>query len=174
MGFTIYTLQQVTERYRTVHGAGDTTETVEVALPEIVVPAGTEVIYEPPGLDRFSAEPPARSILLADPHGTASTEQILAAFPAILDAKYNKLWQAAHDYEQRFISGVGLAILSLGVAKGKPKALAVADWSNGLWMNYYYPRKAGVTIAADPDCDFSAAGSMPYGVPELAAEVYGG
>ena len=171
MGYTIFELPQVTPRFRTVHGANGL-EQVETALPALVIPPGCSVLYQPAGLDRFSANPEQRRILLANPTGSATMEQVLAAFPTVLDAKYSRLWQAAHDYEQRFISGVGLAILSLGVSLNRPKAVAVADWSNRLWMEHYYPRKAAICIEYEPSDDFSAAGDMPYSVPELAAEVY--
>lgn len=172
MGYTIFELPQVTPRFRTVHGANGP-EQVETALPAISIPAGCSVLFQPASLDRFSADPALRCLLLADPQGTATLDQVIAAFPDVLKSKFAKLWQAAHDYEQRYISGVGLSILSLGVAQNRPKCLAVADWSNRLWMDYYYPRKASVTPASEPDCDFSPAGEMPYSVPELAAEVYG-
>ena len=55
--------------------------------------------------------------------------------------RLEQLWQAAHDYEKSYISGVGLSILAVGVLLSKPKALAVSAWSAKLWNETYYPRK---------------------------------
>lgn len=169
MNYTIFTLPQVLERTITVPGAGDSYVT-RPNIPDRVYPAGITFIYEPPELDIYNPDPLQRRVLLADPNGSAAMSEIVAAFPALLDAKYNALWQAAHAWEQKFISGVGLSILSLGVAKGKPKALAVANWSQDLWT-LYYQRKVAISIEAQPELDFTAAGDMPYSVPELSQEI---
>lgn len=86
-----------------------------------------------------------------------------------LAANQEALWQAAHAYEQSYISGVGLSILALGVLQGKSKALQVSAWSQALWTEYY-ARKATVTADSPASGDFSTVGPMPYSVPELAAE----
>lgn len=173
MGYRIYTPAQITPATVTRKGLLEG-ETREIENPErVVVPSSTAIFYTPPDYDRFSADPQKRTVLLSDPAGTATIAEIKAAFPSILDAKEDQLWEAAHAWEQKFISGVGLSVLSLGVASGKPKALAVAQWSNNLWMNHYYPRKAAITLEGKIDDDFSAAGEMPYSVPELSAEVWG-
>lgn len=170
MNYTIYTTYQITPatviRPRLEGGQSEIENPVMPTLP-----IGTSLFYAPPEYSRFSADANNRRVLLSDPQGTATIDQIKAAFPLILDEKYNQLWQAAHAYEQKYISGVGLSILSLGVAQGKPKASAVAAWSNNLWMAHYYPRKAAVSLEVEPDCDFTIAGPMPYSVPELSAEV---
>jgi hypothetical protein len=172
MGYTIFSHKQITPA--TVIRPGAQGGEVRVENPEqVTLPAGTRVVYVPADYSRFSADPACRMLLLDDPAGKATTEEIAKAFPDILGAKYARLWQAAHEWEQRNISGVGLSILTLGVAQGKPKALAVAAWSNALWMNLYYPRKAAITLDTEPDCDFNAAGDIPYSVPELSAEVWG-
>lgn len=172
MPYSIYTEPQAVKTTRTVpRGMGR----FEAAIvpPVRTYPPGTALFYAPEGFNIYSDDSSLRRVLLSDPDGTATPPEILAVFPAILDAKYSRLWQAAHDWEQRNISGVGLSILSLGVAQGKPKSLAVAAWSNNLWMNLYYPRKALISLDTEPDCDFSAAGDMPYTVPELSVEVFG-
>ena len=83
------------------------------------------------------------------------------------DQRQQNLWEAAHNYEKSFISGVGLSILAVGFAMGKPKALAVGAWSNQLWEGTYYPRK----MSGSTDLDFSVVGPMPYSVTELSAEI---
>jgi len=173
MNYTIFTREQVIPRTKTVPGPLGSPRVIPNPGDLPAFPPGAVVFYEPPGLDIYSDDSAARRVLLADPAGVATLEQILAAFPLILAAKYQRLWEAASAWEKKFISGVGLSILSLGVAQGKPKAVAVAQWSSNLWMNLYYPRKAAVCLDSEPDCDFSAAGDMPYSVPELSAEVWG-
>ena len=85
-----------------------------------------------------------------------------------------KLWKAAYEYEFSRISGVAIGLLALGVAQNKPKCLAVAAWSAGLWNMNYYPRKSAMVAVPDPSVfDFSNVGEMPHSVPELSAEVYG-
>lgn len=170
MNYTIFTLPQVLERTITVPGPGDST-VARPNIPERVYPPGTSFIYGPPDMDIYSTDAEHRKVLLQDPAGTAGMAEIMAAFPLILDIKYNALWRAAHEWEQKFISGVGLSILSLGVSREKPKALAVANWSQNLW-GLYYQRKALINIETQPELDFTAAGEMPYSVPELSQEIF--
>jgi hypothetical protein len=171
MGYTIFTRPQVTPRQTIVHGPFGT-EIVATAIPAPVYPTGCQVIYEPE-LDMYADDPAMRRVLLSDPEGTATDADILTAFPAILEGKYSRLWEAASAWERKHISGVALSLLTLGVAKGTPKALAIAAWSNKLWNETYYPRKALVRYDTDPDYDFSMVGEMPYSIPELSAEVWG-
>lgn len=133
---------------------------------------GAGLFYRPPTLDVHSDNPLERRELVADPNGTATDGEIMAAFPQINAGKYQRLWEAASDWERRNISGVALALLTLGVAAGKPKAMSIAAWSAQLWNDTYYPRKALVRFDAEPDYDFSPVGDMPYSVPELSAEVW--
>lgn len=121
----------------------------------------------------FAPEPARRTEVIRSATGRLTPAEVLEICPTVLAAKYQRLWEAASEWERRNISGVGLSVLSLGVAAGKPKALAVATWSNNLWMNHYYPRKAAINLDSDPDYDFSVVGDMPYSVPELSAEVWG-
>lgn len=87
-------------------------------------------------------------------------------------ARVDKLWQSAYDYEFAQISGTAVALLTAGFVAGKPKALAIAAWSNELWNGpngYYARRDSGST-----DYDFSNIGLIPYSIPELSAEVSNG
>lgn len=85
--------------------------------------------------------------------------------------RLSNLWQAATDYEQSFIANMAIGLLTMGVMQGKPKCLAVSQWSYALWNgpDGYYARKA----SGSTDYDYSNIGPMPYNVPELSAEVYG-
>lgn len=171
MPHTILTPPQITPA-TVVRQDGQGIDVIRENPEKVVLPPGMSILYLPPGYSRFSSDPALRSILLNDPEGKATLAEILVAFPDILDSKYAALWQAAHEYEQKYISGVGLSILSLGVAQGKPKALAVAAWSQNLWT-LYYQRKAAIAIDNQPELDFTPATEMPYSVPELSAEVWG-
>jgi len=173
MGYTIFTREQVLTRTRTVPGPFGQSQVIANAGPAPAYPVGSSVFYSPEELDIYSPDPACRRVLLADPAGVASEAEIMAAFPAILDDKKNRLWSAASAWERRNISGVALSLLTLGVARGLPKALAIANWSNALWNGTYYPRKAAIRFDTEPDCDFSGCGDMPHSVPELSAEVWG-
>lgn len=86
--------------------------------------------------------------------------------------RVSSLWQAATNYEQSFIANMAIGLLTMGVMQGKPKATEIAAWSNALWNgpNGYYARKAN----GSTNYDYSDIGPMPYSVPELSKEVYGG
>jgi len=173
MPYTIFIREQVLERSRRVPDVNDTFRMVANLGDPPAYPAGAYFVFSNADFDRYSAAPELRRELIFDPAGSATLEQILAAFPACLDAKKAKLWEAASAWERRNISGVALSLLTLGVAQQKPKALAIAAWSNHLWNDTYYPRKALISLDTEPDCDFSSAGDMPFSVPELSAEVWG-
>ena len=149
-------------------------------------PSGQEQIPNPEGavlhpdhycgpvnFSRFAPEDARRTEVIRSDAGTMTAAQVLAICPTVMDAKYKSLWDAASAWEQKYISGVALSLLTLGVLQNKPKSLAIAAWSNNLWNGIYYPRKALVNLDSDPDCNFSPAGDMPYSVPELSAEVWG-
>lgn len=80
-----------------------------------------------------------------------------------------KLWQAATDYEQEQISGSALSLLTKLVIENNAKAIAVQEWINGIWSEYY-TLKAEVMEGNGIDVDFSSHGTMPHSVPELMAE----
>lgn len=84
--------------------------------------------------------------------------------------KIEALWQAADRYVSGYVSGVALGILTVGVIRQLPKALAVTAWSSAIWAEYY-ARKALVTVNSADNHDFSSFGPIPHSVPELQVEV---
>lgn len=85
------------------------------------------------------------------------------------------LWQAATSYQEGYISGAAIGLLTIGVLQSKPKCLAVMAWISAIWNDNYYPRKLLVTPVYNATLnDFTDCGAMPYSVPELTAEVFGG
>lgn len=88
---------------------------------------------------------------------------------AVVAAKIEALWQAADKYVTKYISGVAVGILTVGVIQKLPKATTVSDWSSSIWAEYYR-RKALVTYTSQDDHDFTSFGPIPYTVPELQAE----
>ena len=87
-----------------------------------------------------------------------------------IEAKVEALWAAADKYTSGYISGVAIGILTIGVMRQKPKALAVTAWSSAIWAEYY-ARKARITATSTDDHDFTAFGAIPFSVPELQAEI---
>ena len=87
----------------------------------------------------------------------------------VVAAKIEALWQAADKYVTKYISGVAVGILTVGVIQQLPKATTVSDWSSSIWAEYYR-RKALVTYTSQDDHDFTSFGPIPYTVPELQAE----
>lgn len=84
-----------------------------------------------------------------------------------------KLWMAAHQYETAEICDCAIGLLAIGVMQSKPKATAIANWTESIWNGTYYPRKALCDGITEPSYDFSNCGSIPYTIPELSAEVWG-
>jgi len=167
-GYSLYVAPQLPE-YVQVNGPYGPES---LKNPELTV-LHADHYCKPANYSRAAADEARRTEIIRSSSGTLTAGEVLAVCPTVLDAKYQRLWEAASAWERKNISGVGLSILSLGVAAGKPKALAVAEWSNQLWMGLYYPRKATINLDTEPDYDFSPAGDMPYSVPELSAEVWG-
>lgn len=97
-------------------------------------------------------------------------EEAQARLASAVASQQAALWAAADAWQTAYISGVAIGLLTIGVLQGRPKALAVQAWSGRLW-GLYYQRKATITPYTQVDTDFSAAGPMPYGVPELQAEL---
>ena len=85
-------------------------------------------------------------------------------------AKIDALWQATDAYIARYISGVAIGILALGVAQMKPKALRVSEWTQAIWGGYYN-RKSAVTATSIDNHDYSLFGSVPHDVRELKEEL---
>lgn len=90
----------------------------------------------------------------------------------IIANKVEQLWMAADHYVTSYISGVAIGILTIGVIQRKLKCIAVSDWSNEIWSEYY-TRKAAITVDSVLDLDFSSFGSIPFPIPELKMEVFG-
>ena len=82
------------------------------------------------------------------------------------DRRVSDLWQGAYDYEFAEISGVAIGMLVLGVLQAKPKAVAVKDWSQSIWTEYYTRKANGTT-----NTDYSMLGACPHSIPELMAEL---
>lgn len=80
------------------------------------------------------------------------------------------LWKSADAYINAEINGVGLSILAAGVGQQKPRSLAVAQWCDSIWTEYYI-RKSKITPDAEVNTDFSKFGAKPYTVLELREEV---
>ncbi len=93
-----------------------------------------------------------------------------AEIAATVARKIDALWASADAYTSRYISGVAIGLLTIGVLQAKPKAQAVSAWSSAVWDDYY-ARKALVTVSSVENLDFSNHGPMPYSVPELRAEM---
>ena len=94
-----------------------------------------------------------------------------AADAAIISAKVEELWQAADKYVTSYISGVAIGILTIGVIQQKSRAVAISDWSNLIWSEYY-TRKAAITVDSELNLDFSSFGPIPFTIPELKEEVF--
>jgi len=88
----------------------------------------------------------------------------------IVSKKIADLWSAADEYINAEINGVALSMLSAGVQNAKPKAIAVANWCDAIWTEYYI-RKAGITADAEVNLDFSEFGGKPHTVIELREEI---
>lgn len=170
-GHTVITREQITPKTIMVQGVGKLEAALNPGQPPVYPATFTARICT--AKDLYSADPVNRAEVWKDSAGTATAAEVLAACPTALDAKYERLWNAASNWEKRNISGAALSLLTLGVIQGKPKALAIAAWSDLLWNETYYPRKALINLDTEPDCDFSIVGDMPYTVPELSAEVWG-
>jgi len=92
---------------------------------------------------------------------------------AQINQNIDRLWNQAAEYEKGYIYGAALSMLTIGVIQGKPKALAITAWISSIWNEHYYPQKALVGYEFS-GYDFSVCGPMPYSVPELSVEVFGG
>lgn len=87
----------------------------------------------------------------------------------LIEGKIEALWQATDKYVARYISGVAIGILTLGVSQMKPKAMAVSEWTQMIWGTYYL-RKEKVTATSVDDHDYSMFGPIPYSIMELKEE----
>jgi hypothetical protein len=89
---------------------------------------------------------------------------------ALLAERIDELWKAADAYQHKYISGLAVGLLAMGVMQQKPKAMAVQQWASSIW-DLYYQRKAALTYVSIVNTDFKDCGSMPYSIPELRAEL---
>jgi hypothetical protein len=80
--------------------------------------------------------------------------------------RIQSLWQSAHDYEQRFISGSAIGLITMGCIQSLPKSIVVQNWIKSIWSEYYTRKDSGSI-----DTDFSMIGSCPHSVPELMLEL---
>jgi len=106
--------------------------------------------------------------------GTPEEEQAYLALyiPQQKADNLESLWQEATKYQESFISGAAIGLLTMGVIQNKPKSLAVMAWINSIWNGHYYPQRELVTHEYQ-GYDFTVCGTIPYSVPELTAEVLG-
>jgi hypothetical protein len=86
------------------------------------------------------------------------------------EQKIFDLWTAATKYQELFISGMASVPLAVGMMLKIPKALAITNWINAVWTEYY-ARQYSLQIDTNPNLDFSIVGPMPHSVPELLNEV---
>ena len=77
---------------------------------------------------------------------------------------------AAKQYIDRYITGVGLALLSAGVAANRPKAKAVARWCKAIYTESFN-REQACRLGQPLDTDFSSFGDIPHTAVELDAEL---
>ena len=78
--------------------------------------------------------------------------------------------EAAKQYIDKYITGVGLALLSAGVAADRPKAKAVARWCKAIYTESF-KREQACRLGQPLDTDFSSFGDIPHTAVELDAEL---
>lgn len=78
--------------------------------------------------------------------------------------------EAAKQYIDKYITGVGLALLSTGVAANRPKAKAVARWCKAIYTESF-KREEACRLGHPLDTDFSGFGEIPHTAVELDAEL---
>lgn len=100
-----------------------------------------------------------------------SSDELIIFNSALLQYKYDILWQAANNYQESFISGAAIGMVTIGVLQSKPKCMAVLNWIQNIW-DIYYLRKAEITVETEPDLDFTMCGLIPHTVPEIKEEVF--
>lgn len=87
-----------------------------------------------------------------------------------VERNINALWVAASNYIGNFIAGDALTVLTLGLIKSNPKAVAVKAWSRSVW-DEYYKRKELITAFNSESIDFTSCGPMPFSVREMQIEL---
>ena len=104
--------------------------------------------------------------------GTPEEEQEYLAWyiPYTISQNLQQLWEDATAYQESFISGAAIGLLTIGVMQQKPKSLAIMNWIQDIWNNHYYVQKLLVDASYER-YNFSACGECPYSVPELIEEL---
>lgn len=87
-----------------------------------------------------------------------------------IDRNVLRTREAAKQYIDRYITGVGLALLSAGVAANRPKAKAVARWCKSIYTESFN-REQACRLGQSLDTDFSNFGDIPHTAVELDAEL---
>lgn len=108
-------------------------------------------------------------ITMSDAEITTYENAKAVSTTAAVASKIDSLWNAANNYITGYISGTALTILAIGIMKNKPKALAVKQWSDAIWAEYYN-RKDSISATSNVDYSFTSFGNIPYSVPELLVE----
>lgn len=170
MKYTVFTRQQVEPQWIVVNEAVGTSSRLNPG-PQPNYPATfLRLIVRCKDFDLYSDNPIRRQELWEDLSGVATDGEI-APFMAIVYAEQIEcLWKSATRWQETYISGLASGLLTMGVLMGKPKALAIMQWSGALWGEYYI-RKASILASGEVNYDFSDCGQMPYSIPELRAEL---
>ena len=87
-----------------------------------------------------------------------------------IDRNVLRTREAAKQYIDKYITGVGLALLSAGVAANRPKAKAVARWCKAIYTESF-TREQASRLGQPLDIDFSSFGEIPHTAVELDAEL---
>ena len=87
-----------------------------------------------------------------------------------IDRNILRTREAAKAYIDKYITGVGLALLSAGVAANRPKVKAVARWCKAIYTESF-KREEACRLGQPLDIDFSSFGEIPHTAVELDAEL---
>lgn len=89
MKYSILTPEAITPEKVLIHNAYGEELRENANRPQL--PEGTDLYYTNPDYNRFSADPEKRKILVTDPNGSATFEEILAAFPGIKEQDKSRI-----------------------------------------------------------------------------------
>lgn len=87
----------------------------------------------------------------------------------LFDVRLEQLGLAYNNYVGQFVSGVGVGILTLGVASSMPKAIAFAQWVAKISLDY--KQRMDMVNNVPLNLDFSNNGAPPYRIWEVQQEV---
>jgi hypothetical protein len=108
-----------------------------------------------------------------------SDKIVVPTTPALLkEAKKHRiqeLWVSADAYEKQFFSGGAFAQILEAKILGDPKAIAIRNWLNRLWLDYYNRKdiinvRGTVEEVRAIDISFSGHGCPPYSIRDLLNE----